>query len=284
MKGDEQMEIITNEMVNGFKAYLFEEEKSEATIEKYMRDIRFFREWLNGGIDKSVVVAYKRELCERYAPKSVNSILSSLNALFVFMGRHELKVKTLKIQKQIFSDTDKELTKAEYERLLTAAKNKEDDRLYYLMQTIGSTGIRISELKYITCEAVNLGRADISCKGKRRQVFLPKQLCKMLKSYIKQHNIKSGPVFVTRNGKALNRSNVWKMLKNICKDACVSKAKVFPHNFRHLFARIFYSIQKDIVRLADILGHTSVNTTRIYTMEDGEIHRKQIQRLGLLRC
>lgn len=279
------MKIITNEIVNGFKLHLFEEEKSEATIEKYMRDIRFFKEWLGGGVlDKPAVLSYKKELCERYAPRSVNSILSSLNALFAFMNRYELRVKTLKIQQQIFSDTDKELTKAEYERLLTAAKRSRNERLYYLMQTMGSTGIRISELKYITCEAVELGRAAISCKGKLRQVFLPKQLCKMLKAYIKRHNIKSGPIFVSRNGEALNRSNIWKMLKSICVDAGVSKTKVFPHNFRHLFARTFYSVQKDIVRLADLLGHSSVNTTRIYTIEDGEIHRKQIQRLGLLRC
>lgn len=267
------MKIITNDIINRFKLYLYDEEKSDNTIEKYMRDIRFFRVWLDGGeVNKSTVLDYKKKLCEKYAPRSVNSILSSLNAFFVFMEWHDLKVRTLKIQRQIFADKEKELTKAEYERL------------YYLMQTIGSTDLRISELKYVTCEAVNTGQAIINCKGKIRQVFLPKQLCKMLKVYIKQQEIKSGSVFITKSGKPLDRSTVWKMLKNLCESANVARSKVFPHNFRHLFARIFYSLQKDIVRLADILGHSSINTTRIYTIETGEIHIKQIQRLGLLRC
>ena len=185
----------------------------------------------------------------------------------MFMNWYDLRVKTLKIQRRIFADKEKELTKAEYERLLTAAKNKKNERLYYLMQTIGSTGVRISELKYVTCEAVNTGQAIINCKGKIRQVFLPKQLCKMLKSYIKQQHIKSGSVFITKNGKPLDRSTVWKMLKGLCESANVARSKVFPHNFRHLFAKTFYSLQKDIVRLADILGHSSIETTRIYTME-----------------
>ena len=278
------MKNITNEIVKRFELYLYEEERSDNTIEKYMRDIRFFREWLCGkGVDKSVVLAYKKELCERYLPASVNSILSSLNALFMYMNWYDLKVKTLKIQRRIFADKEKELTKAEYERLLTAAKNRKNERLYYLMQTIASTGLRVSEIKYVTCDAVKSGQAVINCKGKIRQIFLPKQLCKMLKEYIKKQGIKNGSVFVSRNGKPLDRSNIWKMLKDLCESANVSRSKVFPHNFRHLFARTFYSLQKDIVRLADILGHSSIETTRIYTMETGEIHRQQIQKLGLLR-
>jgi len=262
------MKIISGETISRFKRYLYEEEKSDNTIEKYMRDIRFFREWLGGkAVDKSVVLAYKKTLCEKYAPKSVNSILSSLNALFMYMHWYELKVKTLKIQRQIFADTEKELTKAEYERLLLAAKKQRNERLYYLMQTIGSTGLRISELKYVTVDAVNAGQATINCKGKIRQVFLPRELCKMLKAYSKQKQIKTGSVFITRNGKPLDRSTVWKMLKDLCESAGVARSKVFPHNFRHLFARTFYSLQKDIVRLADILGHASIETTRIYTIE-----------------
>ncbi|MDD6484096.1 MAG: tyrosine-type recombinase/integrase [Clostridiales bacterium] len=277
--------IITKETERLFERHLFEAERSSSTIEKYMRDIRFFKDWLGErGIDKAAVLEYKHRLCEKYAPKSVNSILSSLNALFVFMDWHELKVKTLKIQRQIFADTDKELTKSEYERLLTAAKNKKNERLYYLMQTIASTGIRISELKYVTCEAVKIGQAVISCKGKMRVVFLPKQLCKLLKGYIKRQNIERGAVFVSRNKRPLDRSHIWRMMKSLCEAAGVSAKKVFPHNLRHLFARAFYSASKDIVRLADILGHSSINTTRIYTMETGEVHRRQIQRLGLLRC
>ena len=279
------MKDITDEIIKKFENYLFEEERSVNTTEKYLRDVRFFREWLGGrGIDKSAVLAYKKELCEKYLPASVNSILSSLNALFVFMNWYNLKVKTLKIQRRIFADKSKELTKAEYERLLTVAKNKKNERLYYLMQTIASTGIRVSEVKYVTCEAVKSGQVVIDCKGKIRQIFLPKKLCQMLKTYIKSRNIKSGSVFITRSGKPLDRCAIWKMLKDLCESAGVSKDKVFPHNFRHLFARTFYSLQKDIVRLADILGHSSVETTRIYTMESGVEHIKMIQKLGLLRC
>lgn len=276
---------ITNELITEFEMYLYEEERSGNTIEKYMRDIRFFREWLQDrNIDKSVVIEYKKGLCERYAIKSVNSMLSSINAFFIFMGWYDLKVKTLKIQRRIFADKSKELSKTEYERLLAAAKNKNNERLYYLMQTIASTGLRVSEIKYVTCEAVRQGQAVINCKGKIRQIFLPKKLCQMLKEYIKSRNIKSGAVFVSKNGRPLDRSNIWKMLKDLCKSAGVSKDKVFPHNFRHLFARTFYSLQKDIVRLADILGHSNIETTRIYTMESGTEHIKQLQKLGLLRC
>lgn len=279
------MKIITDEIVAKFKKYLTEEEKAKATIEKYVRDIISFMKWLSGRtVEKSVVLEYKQELVEEYSPASVNSILSSLNNFFVFNEWFSCKVKTLKIQRQIFSRQDKELTKAEYERLLSAAKNKENWRLYLLMQTICSTGIRISELQFVSIEAAKAKKAIINCKGKIRQVILPKQLCKMLLKYAKENNIKSGSVFVTKTGKPLDRSNVWKMLKNLCDAANVSKSKVFPHNFRHLFARTYYSLEKDISRLADILGHSNVNTTRIYTMESGDVHRMQIQKLGLLRC
>lgn len=262
------MKFITDENIKNFKLHLYEEEKSENTIEKYMRDIGFFKKWLGGkGVDKTTVLNYKNELCKRYAPKSVNSIISSLNALFSFMNRHELKVKTLKIQRQIFADKEKELTKAEYKRLLTAAKNKRNERLYYLMQTIGSTGLRISELKYVTVDAVNAGQATINCKGKIRQVFLPEQLCRMLRVYIKRQKIKNGPVFITKTGKPMNRSNIWTQMKKLCHAAHISQVKVFPHNLRHLFARTYYAAYCDIVRLSDILGHSSINTTRIYTME-----------------
>ena len=279
------MRAITNEIIRDFKLYLYEEERSQNTIEKYLRDIRMFLQCIGSkGLQKSDVLEYKRKLCESYALRSVNSMLSSLNAFFLFMGWHELKVKTLKIQRRIFANKDKELTKAEYERLLTAAKDRKNERLYYLMQTIASTGLRVSEIKYVTCDAVKSRQAVINCKGEIRQIFLPRNLCKMLKEYIKSQNIKSGSVFVSKSGRPLDRSNIWKMLKDLCETAGVSKDKVFPHNFRHLFARTFYSLQKDIVRLADILGHSSVETTRIYTMESGTEHIKQLQKLGLLRC
>ncbi len=279
------MRTITKEMLENYKLHLINEEKAAATVEKYVRDVAEFAEWLGvKELEKSTVLAYKTKLIQKYAPASVNAALSSLNSFFAYMEWYDLRVKNLKIQKQIFASTDKELTKAEYERLLSAAKDKKNERLYLLMQTICSTGIRVSEVRFITVDAVNRGLAEINCKGKRRQVFLPKQLCQILKQYIKEQKIKSGAVFVTKNGNPLDRSNIWSDMKKLCKAANVSEKKVFPHNLRHLFARTYYSLQKDIVRLADILGHSSVNTTRIYTMESGEIHRKQIQKLGLLRC
>lgn len=262
------MKKITNELIQKFKEYLIDEEKSVATLDKYIRDVNTFMAWCeNKELCKSLVLEYKQEIIEKYAPASVNSIISSLNSFFAFMEWHDIRIKALKIQRQIFSNKDKELKKAEYERLLIAAKSKKNERLYYLIQTIASTGIRVSELRYITTSAAHSGRAIISCKGKMRIVILPKELCKMLKGYIRENNIKTGSVFVSRNGKPLDRSNIWADMKKLCESAGISKEKVFPHNLRHLFARTYYSLQKDIVRLADILGHSSINTTRIYTME-----------------
>lgn len=278
------IKIITDNLIENFKDFLINEEKASATLEKYMRDIKAFSEWTLGSeLDKRKVLEYKEYLIGKFAPASVNSVLSSLNSFFGFNNWYEMKVKMLKIQKQIFAQKDKELSKAEYERLLDAAKAKSNQRLYLLMQTICSSGIRVSELQHITVEAVKIRKATINCKGKMRIVILPKELCRMLTEYAKTQNITSGSVFVTKTGKPLDRSAIWKMMKALCESARVCKDKVFPHNLRHLFARTFYTLQKDIVRLADILGHSSVNTTRIYTMETGEIHRRQIQKLGLLR-
>ncbi len=279
------MRKLTVELTEKFKQMLYEEEKSKNTIDKYMRDIKMFTSWLGEKeLDKGLVVEYKKTLCENYAPRSVNSMLSSINALFMWLSWYDLKVKTLKIQRRIFADKEKELTKSEYEKLLSTAQKQGNERLYYLMQTIASTGIRISELPFITVEAINCGKAIIDCKGKLRYVFIPHKLCKMLKEYAQRNEIKKGSLFISRTGKPLNRSNIWNMLKKLCQNAGVSKDKVFPHNFRHLFARTYYSLEKDIVRLADILGHSSINTTRIYTIESGDIHVRQIQKLGLLRC
>lgn len=263
-----QSRIITNEVINNFKVYLYEEERSANTISKYLHDIKLLHKYVGEKeLKKSDIFNYKQKICESYSPRSVNSMLSSLNAFFEFMKWYELKVKTIKIQRQVFADKSKELTKREYEQLLVTAKAKKDKRLYYLMQTMASTGLRVSEIKHITCEAVKKGQATISCKGKIRLVFLPGKLCKMLNRYIKMNHIKSGPIFVSNRGSVLGRSYIWKILKNLCRYAGVSEKKVFPHNFRHLFARTYYSIHKDIVRLADILGHSNVNTTRIYTLE-----------------
>lgn len=279
------MKQITTTKIKKYREYLIEEEKSKNTIDKYMRDINAFTKWIaERDLCKSVILEYKEHLKLSYAAKSVNSILSSLNSFFEFCEWHNLKVKLLKIQKQIFANESKELTKDEYDRLLNAAISKGNEKLYLLMQTICATGIRVSELQFITVESLKKRKANIDLKGKMRMVIIPNDLCKTLLKYASEQKITTGSVFISKNGKPLNRSNIWKMMQSLCDDANVSKSKVFPHNLRHLFAKRYYSLHKDIVRLADILGHTSVNTTRIYTMETGDIHRKQIQELGLLKC
>lgn len=280
-----KIQIITTKLIIKFKEYLVDAEKADATIEKYIRDITAFSDWLNGEMpNKHKVLEYKEYLIKKYKTASANSILSSLNTFFEYSDWFKLKVKCIKVQRQLFSDSKKELTKDEYKKLLDAAKSKGNERLYLIMQTLCVLGIRVSELKYITVQAIDKMLAEISCKGKTRTVLIPKNLCKLLNKYATRNKIKSGPVFVTRTGQPLNRSNIWSDMKKLCEIAGVAKDKVFPHNLRHLFARTYYSIEKDIVRLADILGHSSINTTRIYTMESGEVHRRQIQRLGLLRC
>ena len=266
-----------------FQRMLVEEEKSPNTVEKYVRDVQSFLDWLgNREISKTVVLEYKRTLVEKYATTSVNSAISALNSFFAHVGKMELKVKILKKQQRIFLPKERQMTKAEYERLLSVASLRRDQKLYLLIQTICSTGIRVSELKFITVSAVKTGEAEINSKGKIRTAFLPNELCKKLSLYQEKNKIKSGPVFVSKNGNPLNRSNIWSSMKGLCNEARVPKEKVFPHNLRHLFARTYYSMKKDIVRLADILGHGSINTTRIYTMESGETHKKQIQSLGLI--
>ena len=277
------MKKITDKAVKEFGAHLVEEEKSRATLEKYVRDVSAFSRWLGKReLCKAIVLEYKELLIEKFAPASVNSVLSSLNSFFEYIGEYGLKVKSLKIQKRIFADRERELTKAEYNRLLKAARDKGNERLFLLMQTICASGLRVSEIKFITIEAVKARCAEIKCKGKIREVFLPDSLCRELLKYAKKKGIKSGMIFVTRNGRPLDRTNIWSDMKKLCLIAEVSAKKVFPHNLRHLFARTFYMIEKDIVHLSDILGHSSVNTTRIYTMETSERHRKQIQKLGLV--
>lgn len=274
---------ITLNQISEFKKYLLNEEKSSVTVEKYIRDVTTFYVWSNNrAIEKSDVIAYKEFLMGTYKIASVNSMLSSINSFFTYLEWFELKVKTLKKQKELFIREEKELTKAEYERLLDAARSKKNKRIYYIMQTICATGIRISELRFITTEAIRMQRAEVRCKGKNRMVFLPKNLCKILKEYAKEENIQNGSIFTTKTGKPINRRNVWADMKKLCETANVARTKVFPHNLRHLFARTFYSQQKDIVRLADLLGHSSVNTTRIYTIESGNKHKRIIQRLGLV--
>lgn len=278
------MGTITINEIELYKNYLIEEEKSKVTVEKYIRDITAFVKWLGVRmLDKQAVLDYKSRLVEKYAPTTVNSVLASLNGIFEHLNRFDLKVKNLKVQRQIFCQESKELTKAEYERLLMAAKSKKNERLYLIMQTICGTGIRVSELKFITVDAVQSGRAQVKLKGKIRTILLTKELCSILKRYIKEQKITTGSVFITKKGKPIDRFSIYHSMKMLCEIADVPREKVFPHNLRHLFARTYYSIQKDIVRLADILGHSSINTTRIYTIENGEVHQKQMQKLGLVR-
>ncbi len=273
---------ITENKIKKFAEHLKSEEKAAATVKKYVRDVSVFAAWLCGReITRELVLAYKEELKEKYLPASVNAAIASLNSFFEYIGRGELRLKSLKIQRKLFAAEDRELKREEYKRLLRAAKKAGNRRLRLIMQTLFVTGIRIPELKYITVEAAERGTAVIDCKGKMREVFIPKDMRGILKKYIKDMGIGSGCVFITATGKPVDRSNIAKAMKRTAEMARVPKEKVFPHNFRHLFARVYYSAYKDISRLADILGHTSVNTTRIYTRESGDVHRRQIELLRL---
>lgn len=276
--------ILTGEDIQGFYAWLKAEEKSQNTIEKYARDVANFIKFLGkDNITKEKVIEYKSKLItDDYAVRSINSMLASINSLFAFLGWHELKVKSIKLQRQIYCPEEKELTKAEYLRLVNTAKQKGNERLCLLIQTICSTGIRVSELPYITVEAVRHGAAVVSLKGKTRSVFIVRELQKKLLQYAAENKITSGAIFVTRNGKPMSRTNIWREMKNLCNEAGVSTRKVFPHNLRHLFARTFYGIEKDIAKLADILGHSNINTTRIYIISTGDEHRKKLESMRLI--
>lgn len=273
-------ERTMNQQISRFKQYLLTEEKGSVTVEKYLRDVRCFYSFLdNRAISKEETIAYKEHLTQQYAPASVNSMLVALNCFLRFIGKTDCCVKQLKIQRQIFCGEEKELTQSEYQLLVKAAKNT---RLSLVIQTICSTGIRVSELQYITVEAVRVGKAVVNCKNKTRVIFIPMSIQKLLKTYIKKSGVTAGSVFVTRSRKPLNCRNIWRDMKALCEQAGVSPDKVFPHNLRHLFARTFYSVDKDIVRLADLLGHSSVDTTRIYTRETGSEHRHRLERVEKL--
>ena len=275
--------ILTKEIISDFKEYLILEERSGATVEKYIRDAKAFLAFVNGAeITKEVVIEYKKYLQDSYAVRSINSMLASINSLFAFLGWQELKVKSIKLQQQIYCPEEKELTKAEYTRLCRAAKHKHNERLNLILQTICGTGIRVSELRFITVEAARHGEATVSCKAKTRSVFIVKELQKKLLRYAAEQGIKSGMIFVTRTGKPISRTNIWREMKALCNEAGVNPQKVFPHNLRHLFARVFYGIEKDIAKLADILGHSSINTTRIYIISTGTEHRRRMENMRLV--
>ena len=269
--------------INQFQEYLHSEERSAATVEKYMRDIKAFMLFAEEReIEKSLVLEYKTKLGNSYAVASANSMLAAINAFFRFLGWFDLCVKQFKMQREAYCSEEKELTRAEYIRLLDAATKKKNERLNLIIQTICGTGIRVSELQFITVEALHKGEAVVNCKGKNRRIFIIAELKKKLLRYVKEQKIASGAVFVTRNGKPVSRNNIWREMKALCAQANVSPSKVFPHNLRHLFARTFYGIEKDIAKLADILGHASINTTRIYIVTTGAEHKRKMELMRLI--
>ena len=276
--------VMTREQIVLYGEALRLKERCEATAQKYVGAVTAFFEFLPEikAVSKEDALAWKAEISGKFAGNTVNVMISAVNRFFAFMSWVDIRVKQLKIQRLIFRDRDRELTKEEYARLLNAAKANGNLRLHYLMQTLASTGIRVSELRFITVEALRNGNATVDCKGKRRVILIPKNLRRKLLDYCKEANIASGSVFVTKNGKPLNRSNVWKELQRLCESAHVDRRKAFPHNFRHLFAVTFYRAEKDIAKLADLLGHASVNTTRIYIMESGEEYERRMEKLGLV--
>lgn len=276
------IEYITNKLMNDYAGFLRGEEKSGVTIEKYLRDLRSFRRYLGSGkLSKEETLGFKQLLIERrYAVASVNSMLSSVNGFLRYCGRQDCCVKSLRVQRRIYVPEERELTKEEYRRLLEASRG--DEQMNLLLQTICATGIRISELRYFTVEVIRSEELTVCCKNKTRTIFLPPQLRKALRRYAARRNIRSGPVFVTRSGNCLDRSNVWAKMKRLCAAANVESHKVYPHNLRKLFARTFYTMEKDIALLADILGHGSIETTRIYIMSTGKEHRQKIEHLNLL--
>lgn len=276
--------VITDALVEAFRHRLADEERSAATVRKYLHDLTAFRAFAGEGaeVTKELVVAYKRHLVDHYRPTSVNSMLAAVNRFLREAGWGDCTVRSLRIQHQPFRNRDRELTRAEYIRLVNAARARHDERLSMLMQTICSTGIRVGELQFITVEALAQGRTTVSFKGKERVVLIPAALCRALKEYARARGIEHGSVFVTRGGRPLDRSNILHSMKSLCKTARVACQKVFPHNLRHLFACLYYQAEKDLSHLADLLGHSNVNTTRIYTCVSGDEQVRQIERLGLV--
>lgn len=276
--------MITEQIIALFFKHLRREEKSANTIEKYLRDIRAFAAYQKSAkVSKETVIVYKNDLISQgYATRSINSMLASLNSLFSFLGWNDCRVKSMKIQQQVYCPEEKELTKAEYMRLVNTAKSNGNKRLNLLIQTICGTGIRVSELQFITVEAVKRSEAVVSLKGKTRSVFITRELQKKLLRYASERDIMTGAIFITKSGKPMSRTSIWREMKNLCLQAGVNPKKVFPHNLRHLFARTFYGIEKDIAKLADILGHSSINTTRIYIITTGDEHRRCIENMRLI--
>ena len=276
---------LTQREFDQFEDYLRHDEREESTIEAYLRSLTRFAEWADGrSVTKELAMEWKTALAEAgYRPISVNAMLAAVNKFFTCMGREDCKVKYLKLQRQMFRKSEKDLSKEEYQRLVQAAHEKGDLRMELILETICATGIRVGELKYITVEAVRAGVAEIALKGKIRTILLPHRLCRKLQKYAKQQKIASGKIFLTQDGLPVSRQSIWTRMKALCEAAGVERSKVFPHNLRSLFARSFYGSCHDVVRLADVLGHSSIETTRIYLMSTGKEYLRQLDKLGLVR-
>ena len=278
------MELTADKTImERFESRLKEEEKSRATIEKYLRDAKAFAAFLGDApVTKDAVIRYKSHLSENYAVASANSMLAAVNSFLRFLECADCVVRTFTVQKAVFRSRELELSRNEYVRLVETAKRRGNRRLCLVMQTICATGIRISELPFVTVESLHTRRARVSLKGKTRTVILPMELCRELKRYVKSSGIQSGSVFVTRGGRPMDRSNILHAMKALCQEAGVAAGKVFPHNLRHLFAVTYYNVEKDICHLADLLGHSNVNTTRIYTLISCEMQEQRLDGLGLV--
>ena len=276
--------VMTKGLLDAFVGQLHADGLAAGTIEKYVRDVRAFAVWMDGQpVTHERAAAWRDALVQQgYAPVTVNSMLAALNAFFRFSGWSDCRVRFLKIQRRMFRDRSRELAEAEYKRLVAAARKNGQERLELLLQAIGATGIRVSEVRYLTVEAAHSGKAVISLKGKIRTILLPSKLCCLLLNYVKKQKIASGEIFLTRSGRSLSRKQIWTEMKRLCAKAGVEASKVFPHNLRHLFATAFYRASRDIVKLADVLGHSSVETTRIYLVSSGAEHLRQLNRLPLI--
>ena len=274
----------TVEQIREFSRYLREEERETATIDKYSRDVKDFFIWLKDReISRERIAEWKQHLRRvGRKPVTINGKLSALNKFLSFLGRNDCRIKYLKIQRRLFRSTEKQLSKQEYIQLLETAHSLGRERLALLMETICATGIRVSEVKYITAEAIRAGRTEIALKGKIRTILLPGKLCRKLKKYAGKRKIVSGEVFLTRNGKGMSRRQIWAEMKSLCEKAGVAPSKVFPHNLRHLFAQTFYRVCRDVARLADVLGHSSIETTRLYLISTEAEHVRQMERMGLI--
>ena len=288
--GDDPMTTSTmTAILQLFQQYLLQEEREEGTIEKYLRDVGRFLAWIGAALPTDAVswkekaIQWKEHLCgEKYAPATVNSMLAAVNKLLAFLGFPEVRIRYLRVQRKLFRQSEKELTKEEYLRLIESAHALGRERLALLMEAICATGIRVSEVRYLTVEAAREGRTEISLKGKIRTILLPGKLCRKLLKYARKNKIASGEIFLTRGGKGLSRRQIWSEMKAICRKAGVAESKVFPHNLRHLFARTFYKVCRDVARLADVLGHSSIETTRIYLVSTGIEHARQLEKLNLI--